>query len=269
MSVEGDTIVLGVECKVLKRKTYTIDLTGASKDTFQMNIEEFVVYEDDRIVYYLESDTFKQIYNFNLNIWDIMKIKTEWCDDPIVYLIDSLSEVEIGGISRVIQYATLWEMWPFWSYGSIEIIEGIGIVKAKYERRGNMWESKAGYLIPDKHYECVFDGEYFTFCEYRSKGDIYNPQEDECDDLKLLNSTVKPNSRRKIELVPNPANLEVKVEGIDEELIDGIELFELTGRRVEGIEYKGMLNLRGLTNGVYFVKVMVRGNQYVLRLIKE
>ena len=270
MTVGGDTMVKGVECKLLKRRTFTLDQTGSRKDTLERMLEDFIVYEDEGAVYYLEADTFKQIYNFNLNVGDMMRIESKWCDEPIVYLLDSLGEVEIGGRSRAIQYATLLEMWPMWDHGSIKIIEGIGIVKAKYYRRpGNVRETKAGYLIPDKHYGCVIDGDFFTFCEYQAQGDVYNPQGDDCDELKIRNSTVSTSNGLELEIIPNPVQREFTVEGIDEELIERIELYGIEGRMIDVGEYKGSLNLSGLADGMYILKVAVRGNYYVLNLIKK
>lgn len=270
MTVGGDTIAKGVECKLLRRTTFTIDQTGSRKDTLQRTLEDFVVYEDEDGVYYLEADTFKQIYNFNLNIGDMMRIESEWCDEPILYLIDSLGEVDIGGRTRIIQYASLVEMWPMWNRGTIVIIEGIGIVKAKYkERSGNVRETKAGYLIPDKHYRCVIDGEYFAFCEYQAQGDIYNPQEDDCDELKIRNSTISVNHKLELKLIPNPVKGELRVDGIEEELIEGLELYGIGGRVKDIGEYKGKLNISGLPEGMYFLKVLVRDNYYVLKLMKK
>jgi len=74
---------------------------------------------------------------------------------------------------------------------------------------------------------------------------------------------------KKVVLYPNPAKETVSFKNAD--LIESVEFFDATGRKIKSVKLDGQsVNISNLNSGVYYLEVIFKnGNQSVERLVKE
>jgi len=76
------------------------------------------------------------------------------------------------------------------------------------------------------------------------------------------------NQLNMIELYPNPFLDFIKIEGVKENMT--IELFDLNGRYLQLlVPNQGAINLSGLENGVYLVKINTMDGSACRKIIKQ
>ena len=116
-----DTLVLGLNSKKVISKFYRCN------DKIIEN-PSFIVREEDRKVYYFEENDFKLMYDFNLNVGDVLDIPIiNWvCDSVDKAIVDSISTIEINGKVLIQQHLKIKLYNSFYEYQKYTITELIG-----------------------------------------------------------------------------------------------------------------------------------------------
>ena len=165
MKVLRDTIIQSKNCKILERNITMFNIELGTSDTINWHpFDQIIVHENNDSVFFYNDSTFQMIYNFNLNSGDTISIDVEYCNEKIIYWIDSVALINIDGFERRIQYATVNKFSSQFIQHTVQIIEGIGIVHARFEYpNGIVTDRKFGYLIPQDVYVCYADGPGWGF----------------------------------------------------------------------------------------------------------
>ncbi len=202
--------------------------------------------QEGKRVYYLEDDSIHLLYDFGLDMGDTMTIRfpiafdTSLLQDrpgsPITMdiILDSISSVNVGGVSLNRQYISIPKQIPFVSVGGY-ITEKLGF---------EYW------ILPYFGYEAV-DGDGFAGLAKYSDDSISLAFETGC----RLSSTVQP-SRELLAVYPNPAYDHLNIAN-DHTQIKNLRLFHSTGALVRHLDFPGNsnpINIESVLPGIYFLQ---------------
>lgn len=253
----GDTVIKGINCRILERSELTCDLRPSRE----------YMYEDGNKIYYYEftRDTFNILYDFEVEEGDIIEYPL-WpgvidFDSTYFVRVDSVKIIELNSIPLkhlFVSYST--DSTQF--YGKDVIIEKIG-------SRTNLFPVESP----------ICDGPYIR--ELRCYSDT------EIGTLEFVNvicDLVKTDSEglktQQIELYPNPVQdaLKIKnVKSINKELVEvELEIYTLEGKKIYAKKLalfsnqSEHINMSHLNRGFYVVRLIINNdNYYLTKLIKK
>jgi hypothetical protein len=246
----GDTIIKGDTAIILEESSVYID-------TFTNHI--YMKYDSNRVFYYHSpDDEFKLVYDFNAIQGDTVKAfcresefwieSTESTESSVIIKIDSISTMIIGGDTLKVQHFTdlglccCCSMLP-----QRKIIERIGHVRFMFPQHS--WADPP-YGGPLRCYEDSIIG-------------LYKISNIDCDYIstKVDNQKIDNN----IFIIPNPVKDKIFISTIvNYELI---QMFNIQGLLVLEQNNKAEINISGLPNGIYLVKILFRNKEFVTRKI--
>jgi hypothetical protein len=139
LQVAKDTVVLGIDCKLLTQKNYFIDINSHLDSNYKANL---FAWERNDSVYFLQNDSFLMIYNFDnslgdsSNVLDYFPYLGEICDsaDSILnYRVDSTGMLTINGQALKYYVTNVKSLnnslvWPY----QLKIMERIGSTEFIY-----------------------------------------------------------------------------------------------------------------------------------------
>jgi len=278
IGVDGDTILDGQLCKVLKSQITTAEIwPDPGNDTIVSVGKSYFVYEQsDSIFGYFENE-FRLIYDFSrLDVYEPFIIResegadeTNTCDTDLwFYGVDSSSMVINGVNRRIFRYVTLDE--PTYSnyYGQIiTVIEGIGIVNED----GYSENPKFGNIIPGRSYPCYADATLWKFCSFTSNGETYNPGDDDCYELPQPVSTDETSTIPiTYDLYPNPASTHFSVQNEFRLPIKNVTIFSAKGNIEKVIPQPTKeIDISDLAKGIYIVEVEIGDGLVYKKLVKQ
>ena len=83
-------------------------------------------------------------------------------------------------------------------------------------------------------------------------------------------STSSFNALKDIKMVPNPVKDKLNIENPQQISIDQVDVFDMTGKKVKSISsFDEAINLEGLEQGIYFVKVMSKNRTKTFKVMKK
>lgn len=229
MEVSADTIVQGVDCKIL-------DLTSP----FGYGVvDSYVAYEAGEVVYVYQefTDQFLKIYDFSLEVGDSVVLSNFW-----KYHIDSIGTIQVNFTDRRFQHIHFGD-----SQEKYLVLEGIGLV------------GDTGF---DNPLRCSYFFLHTAFCSMAVDGTDFHFR---CfsDGLTFLdphfNCTLSPNGeviREKPRLYPNPTSGTLQIDFPPENPIAKIQIFSMYGERLNTLRTQdNQLDISHLPTGIYFLKM--------------
>jgi hypothetical protein len=251
--VQGDSIVGGQQCKVLKSHIYGYSC-GGSYASFVL--EDELTYADNDRVYHWTGDSFEILYDFLLEPGDIYVVGAySPCEDGDSLLVTETGVLNINGVNlRYYDVQLLNNFFGGSLYG--RIVERLGPIES--------------YLFPLPHclfdimqsgpFRCYQDAEFgvysssvFPNCDYLGMNDISSTQE----------MISYPN--------PTSSDLRIQLPNTDNWII---RLYNMSGQLISTEKISGNnlldLNLQNFTSGLYTVQAMNNeGKVYTEVVMKE
>ena len=192
---------------------------------------------DDNQVYYCKwngssyDDEFL-LYDYDLEVGDFFHDD----DDHPMQVTEVTTITDLNGVSRkkiTFSFSGLTDVTEFW-------IEGVG--------------SNRGFMHVGQ-WEADHDSEgemYHLLCYHVDNDVIYvNPEYNDCDLDDIEENTVE----NSISIYPNPAKDVIKILNDNNLNITNVEILDLTGRTVLSTDKSADINISGLPEGQYFVKI--------------
>ena len=192
---------------------------------------------DDNQVYYCKwngssyDDEFL-LYDYDLEVGDFFHDD----DDHPMQVTEVTTITDLNGVSRkkiTFSFSGLTDVTEFW-------IEGVG--------------SNRGFMHVGQ-WEADHDSEgemYHLLCYHVDDDVIYvNPEYNDCDLDDIEENTVE----NSISIYPNPAKDVIKILNDNNLNITNVEILDLTGRTVLSTDKSADINISGLPEGQYFVKI--------------
>ncbi len=239
------------------------------------------IYETTRYAAAVREDSAKQIvyikypamdeqilYNFNLHVGDTLSVKNvykdHWTDTKTIRTVKNIKQYDIGGFTgkmivitdTVYSYYTSMHYPYKWSSiyecFSDSLYEGMG------SRIGLIDLNSAGILQQENRLQLL--------CFWNNDNLIYHQAEhSEC--VYALNTGINDISEKKEIIYPNPASKKLV---IDTDLkVSLIQVYNMEGKKELETKNKD-IDISGLTNGIYFVKIHTEsGILKVQKIIKQ
>ena len=257
----GDTTIIGFDCQIIQNNKRNLIIgPGGVSGAFPEEIggKSFVRMSGDSL-FYFQYNTFQFIYDFNAqqgDIWTIYRPEPDTLCPPETVLIDSVGIETINGVSmRWVAYTS--------SAGPGTAGEYTG--KA-YDRFGPINR----FLFPEYDFDCNFaETDIHQFLCYSddlldSIGESYNCEYYENVSIEDL---IK-NQEMKLFPVPARGNLLLiqsdKIENAEYSVID-INGNTLVTGKISSKE--NSININGISNGIYFLKLMTRDKTSITKFI--
>lgn len=227
--VSHDTILNGLEAKVLKRNIVGVDLTSSVQDTAYIQDEDLIMREEDDRVYYWDEDSFALCYDFNLGIYDVMIFSRPDCGPDIWWTIMDTGVVMINGVQRKIQEIRVDDIERSMGTDYIKVIQGLGIVEIEHP----YWGVGFGFLVPQITYPCYADYDNYGFCSFTDNGKTFKIDTSDCYKLPQVKTSANDiNLDQLIKISPNPFSSSLRLdfpEGID---VEKIKIYNSQGQNV-------------------------------------
>jgi Secretion system C-terminal sorting domain len=254
LTVTKDTIIQGRDC---------VEIEGASFCWFPEGLQYVSTSNDS--VYFFDPllDRFKLIYAFNTppgGSWAIPILGWDGFIDTMTVTVDSVSTIEVNSHQLGVQYVTYYGkdynengLWDSLWYSST-IVETLGDLSFIFLFPENLSSvCDFNYSQGLRCYEDNFIGHYETgtapSCKYTYVG---------LDEPKIGT----------LGLHPNPTSSKVYLETIPDNL-KSIDLIDNLGKIVRKISIGEEIDLEGLANGVYFLRMVnVQNDFYIEKVIK-
>jgi hypothetical protein len=278
--VDGDTIINGQACKVLKNQISTVTvLPDPSNDTIVSVGDAYFVYEQsDSVFIYDESEEeFLLIYDFHLDFdyYPIYYIG-DWVVGPCLggitfFQLSDTTSLQIGSQHRRVQNLLVSDIDYAIEAHYISVIEGIGAVKKPpFDNPIPLTGEDFGHIILDYAYPCA-DGDNRDFCSFTSNEEEYNPNDKDCyglpmpvavDDLSIIYSTYN--------LYPNPVTTHFSIQSDLNLNIKKATIFNSKGS-VEKIIHRpnDKIDISNLAASIYILKIEVGAEIIYKKLLKQ
>lgn len=233
-----EVTVNGVESYLLSVKATAINQANGDS-VFVEN--EIICFEDSSRVYKLnEFMQFELLYDFTLSVGDSMTYYLDFsdnsCKDSIVYYLDSLSTLDVGGESLVVQHFSYYDLdWDI--QGEKTVIEKIGDLQSNFD-------------IKASHY-CFTDQGGSWLCSFSNGEEEVGFLDEDCFQLPLNTSDLLVPS---IDIFPNPVNASFSISNI--ESLKSVHIYDISGRVIADYVPQNTYDISELKQGVYVLKVL-------------
>lgn len=258
IEVASDTTINGQACRKLIGGSRMIWSCGDTDD------HAAYVYEEEGRVYNYSRNTsnFELLYDFNKGVgetWEVLPycadsgVDDEFLMDTLIFTVDSISYVEMNGMSIKVQHV-LWTT-PNVTWSSpLQIYEGIGNIGLLF-----FTTEYSNFTFHDyyRSLRCFYSPVDGTFSFYEDAG--------ECDmivGVESLDNTLP------FKVYPNPVFSELNVQG------DGhfdLQLLNLNGQLIDhqNNRYEQVsINLTAYPAGIYYVKIKQADKFKIEKIVK-
>ncbi|MBC8486608.1 MAG: T9SS type A sorting domain-containing protein [Bacteroidetes bacterium] len=259
ITYEGDTVINDQHCKILTKTRITKDLTTYQYDTVFLGNE--YTWSDGDKVYIYRHEQFYTLYDFAAQPGDWWIIPetyyTNSCDTIGRIQVDSISSIVINNSTLRVLYCSEYEN-SHWSLGP-KIIEKIGSVYS--------------YMLPEVNTNCgiadLFEGGALRCYSDNDFGLYSTGIASECDYIVSVEKDEVP--EKSFEVIPNPSDNYITF--ISKLFIpDNIEVFDIFGRSQKKINIKNereLIDISGLSKGVYFILINYKKKNFSYKFIKN
>ncbi len=237
MKVVSDTLIAKQNAKLLQIDRVARDeATGLDYS----RVVDLIAYEDDGRVYVLNSeDEFVLNYDMNLTVGDSLVYWGdlgfgEICQDSVVYILDSLSTLELGSDTLRVQHFMVKDYHWDQEYRATAV-EKIGSVKYSMN------------LLA--HIQCYFDGEGYFLCSYGNEEEDMKFRDEDCFTVPSDTEEVQLNSSG---IYPNPTGGIVYIK--DPQPLETLSVYSMDGRLLLTYEASSELDLSEFQSGTYILK---------------
>ena len=123
-SIAGDTIINGIDCKILNSRTTAY--SQSQRDTIGFSFYE-IYFEENRKVFFWDGNEFQMIYDMELVTGDTIWIGADNYSESDPWVLDSVDYIERDGERLLCQYFNLSERAiNFYGVSTVKVVEGIG-----------------------------------------------------------------------------------------------------------------------------------------------
>ncbi|MFA6950453.1 MAG: T9SS type A sorting domain-containing protein [Lentimicrobiaceae bacterium] len=267
----GDTIILGIDCKKLKKTLYGYDYITHEFSTEIVGFE--YTYSDEDKVFIFRGGQFYTLYDFSAqpgNSWIVPSTKYyDSCDTIGRVRVDSIGNMTIN--NTILRYICVSPdaSAPNWGWSAAKIVERIGPVKT-YDK------SSYDYLFPVKLDYCgmqideEIEGGFFRCYSDNTSFQYYSNIVPTCD--YIATGLDEPNSQKILIVSPNPFNSYVNIQ-INKSIQEGdIYIYNTAGQLVKQTTIQKpfmQLDLINLNKGVYLLTIRINQQTLHLKLIKS
>lgn len=257
-TVIGDTVVQGTDSRKISQIVTNYKGTVLRQDTI-------CIYEENSHVYFWNGVDFDLMYDFSLKAGDTLdvQIDTQGCDSVSLITIDSVSILQHGDISLMVQYS---------SYN----VYAEGIMGYNYTVNNKLIEKigdENGFIFAPKCYiaeQFLYDGlRCYTDHEISYVSTSWKNffSDISCDSI-INDSTTALNSANiePMSIVPNPSRdfIEIKCNDlIIEECL--LEIIDLRGNRKTVVPNLTVINIKRYPVGMYFLRI-IKDHQLITTL---
>lgn len=193
------------------------------------------------------------------------------------YFVPDGINIEDAEILRSIADETVFDEMETWNFSTLEVTAA-----ADYTLEDNVltctnnsmnetmvsWDFGDGNTSMDDNPEHSYttSGAFTVICTVSNEctSDLYT------FDIYSIVSDIENLENHEITISPNPFESEIKIEGISLEGLTA-DIFDATGKKIQEVEFSedGLVDLRHLTQGVYFLKCEIKGLSSVYKIVKN
>ena len=252
IEVVGDTILQGIECKILTRQKASCDIRPGTE----------IMYEDAEKIYFwnYEDQEFKLLYDFTKEVGETWQIDM-WFEDIIPE--EEFVIVRVDSIKMII-------------YGDQELKTWY-ITYTNYEvdyLRNDVLVDKIGSInkfFPFEFQLCDAQYDRGLRCFQNSEMGLIHFTDEDCEEI-IITSTEEEILEHSINVYPNPTNDIFSIENRSN-LIDvkSVTVFSTNGQVLERIDVQQSKNqniaLYDYSSGVYFLQIELENEQIIRRKI--
>jgi hypothetical protein len=262
-----DTLIQDKNCQKYSIKKYTFfsQPGGVYEEGPIINYPNEYTYISGDTVFYYKNDKFYILFNFNANVGDQWVVNDVPIPFPICDTISKVEvietgEIEINGINRraILLHTIEGSPWGIDGW----VVENIGPI-------GSQFLFPTGRNCNDSTIFCFEQNSFKCFED--SRIGLYNPSGIECEYLLIYAGTDEIKSQI-CQVYPNPTSdiINILLKKFGEYKMS---IIDQSGQSIQSInlcENKGTINLKGLPNGMYILKIENRqGNVILKKLIKK
>lgn len=245
----SDTLIEGKLCKKLLRDVYFVSVQ--TKTIEHKHKRAQFVYQSGDTIWQYKNNTFKQLYNFNLQIGDTVPFMNFHTLQNNKNVVSDIQTITIYGESLRQQTIDVFENNNLLT--KINIIEKIGVTSSPFSLFWNEFLINV-FDLPTHKFRCYSDQVTPTI----------NYSNDVCDALPITVDTDESDRTLNLLLYPNPCTDKIYIKNLNYEVsykvytTQGAEM--ISGTTISEIE------VNGLQNGLYLL--MIKG-QTPKMIIKE
>ena len=240
--VSEDLMVNGIESHLLSASITAIDQLNGDSIFSEV---EIVCYEELGKVYKLNNDlVFELLYDFNMAVGDsityYMDVQIDGCKDSIVYYLDSLSTIDFGNESLVVQHFSFEDVdWNF--QGEKTVVERIGDLNSAFNIKAS--------------HSCLTDQPGAWVCSFGNGSAEVNILDEDCYELPVNTSDLSfeaPN------IYPNPVNNSFSISNFDG--LQSVLIYDMNGLLVSEYNPDSSYDISDFIQGVYVLKIIDKRN---------
>lgn len=258
--IEKDTIINDL---AVKKLSLSSKHTSAVEEGVQQRgpFFEYWYEQNDSVFFYNENtQTFDLIYDFTLQVGEMISFYMDDGCDTIRLVLDSIAVQDFGNTTRRIQHFRLLPnpndplLESFGFPADLSVIEGIGSLRARMPK----YDFFCATDLPFDNLRCFSDGSI-----------SYNPNGFICDIIDEVVPTVDLRKNLSIQVYPNPINDFLQIHTIPWQTISKVQIYNVLGTSIA--EFAPMTNqlfLGHLPKGTYFLKIYVDQQFLVKKVIK-
>jgi len=233
-----DTLIEGKLCKKLLRDVYFLSIQ--TKKIEHKNKSAQFVYQSGDTIWQYKNNTFKQLYNFKMEIGDTVPFMNFHTVQNNKNVVSDIQTISIQGESLRQQTIDVFENNSLLT--KINIIEKIGVTSSPFSF---FWNE---FLIN------IFD---FPTHKFRCYSDlvtsVINYSNDVCDALPVTVDTDNSQGAINLSLYPNPCTDKIYIKNQKKEV--SYKVYSTQGAELMSGTTKGEIDVNGLQNGLYLLKI--------------
>jgi Secretion system C-terminal sorting domain len=245
----SDTLIKGKLCKKLLRDVYFVSVQ--TKTIEHKNKRAQFVYQSGDTIWQYKNNTFKQLYNFNLQIGDTVPFMNFHTVQNNKNVVSDIQTITIQGESLRQQTIDVFENNNILT--KINIIEKIGVTSSPFSFFWNEFLINV-FDIPTHKFRCYSDHATSSI----------NYSNDVCDALPVTVDTDESDMANNLSLYPNPCSDKIYIKNLHSEV--SYKVYTIHGTEMMSGMTKGEIDVNGLQDGLYLLKIK---NQTPKKIIKE
>ncbi len=245
----SDTLIEGKLCKKLLRDVYFVSLQ--TKTIEHKDKRAQFVYQSGDTIWQYKNSTFKQLYNFNLQIGDTLPFMNFHTVQNNKNVVSDIQTITIQGESLRQQTIDVYENNNILT--KINIIEKIGVTSSPFSLFWNEFLINV-FDFPTHKFRCYSDHVTSTI----------NYSNDECDALPVTVNTDESETANNLTFYPNPCSDKIYIKNLNSEV--SYKVYTSHGTEMMSGMTNGEIDVNGLQNGLYLLKIK---NNVLKKIIKD
>lgn len=234
----SDTLIEGKLCKKLLRDVYFVSVQTKTIEHKKKRAQ--FVYQSGDTIWQYKNNTFKQLYNFNLQIGDTVPFMNFHTVQNNKNVVSDIKTITIHGEKLRQQTIDVFQNNNILT--KINIIEKIGVTSSPFSLFWNEFLINV-FDIPTHKFRCYSDWVTPTI----------NYSNDVCEALPVTVDTDESDKAINLSLYPNPCTEKIYIKNLNTEV--RYKVYTAQGAEMMSGTTKGEIDVHGLQNGHYLLKI--------------